>query len=141
MKVIVKVSIITVLFGCATNPSVDPNISTAEYCKQLYGKRFDFRLSSDEFHWHKGGEFGLHGLEQAYRPLINNCKKDGGTLTPTARKYTNGRHLPTVLNCVSENKVYWSVNLNFSNPVNEHIDWNQTNWFSVTLNPVLIIPE
>jgi len=141
MKAIINLTFLFLVCGCATNPSVEKNISTSDYCKQMYGKRFDFRLSSEEFHWKRGGDFGLHGLERAYEPLKNNCRRDGGTLTPTSKKYISGWHLPTILNCVSENTLYWSVNLNFSNPVNEHIDWNQTNWFSITLNPVLSMPN
>lgn len=131
---IMKVSITSVLYGCANNPTVDPNISTVDWCDQMYGKKFEFLIVRDE-----KSDFGLRELGWAYEPLINNCKREGGALIPSDRRPFSRFVLPTVLNCMSESNLLWSVRLNFSNPGQQ--PGGAPGWFWITLNPVHSTPD
>jgi len=141
-------SIISVLLGCASNPTVDPNISTEDYCKSMYGKTYNFLLKrkgeavlNEAVSGVPNDDFGLNGLKYSYKPLIANCEKEGGVLTASDNKFFAGVELPTTLNCSAAQKVLWAVKLNFSNPSKEYLQMNGTNWFYITLSPIVYTGE
>jgi hypothetical protein len=141
-------SIISVLLGCASNPTVDPNISTEDYCRSMHGKTYNFLLKrkgemvlNEAVSGVPNDDFGLNGLKYNYKPLISNCEKEGGILTASDNQSFAGVTLPTVLNCSAAQKVLWGVKLNFSNPSKQYLQFNQTNWFYITLSPIFYTGE